>query len=245
MAERRHTQEQRALAELRLRQGQPAAAVARELELSERSVSRWRDALGIAPKPRGFPRGKPRTITAATVEADFTHWVEQLGKQFSDTQTLAEAQGGLLTMVQRNWRRVTRGEEYAIGKRVTDPSAVLAVGGTIESEAGWALFSRVGGTDWDVIGAALLAERALPADTAHAEGQRLRGEVLNRLLILSEAHPVGSALNAACSIVASRLLGEDLTQWGYDGRQVGWAASGNIWQAARVRELRSRKSRQP
>ena len=65
MAGRQHTHAQRQLAEQRLLAGEPAAAVSRDLQLSERSVVRWRDALGVAPKPRGFPRGKARKMTSA------------------------------------------------------------------------------------------------------------------------------------------------------------------------------------
>jgi hypothetical protein len=243
MAERRHSQEQRELAELRLRQGHPAAAVARDLKLPERSVARWRDALGITPKPRGFPRGKPRRVTALSVEPDFADWVAKLGKHFADLQTLAESRDGLLVKALKNWRIVTRGTEFRDGERVFDPSAAIAVGGAIESQAASALFARAGGKDWDAVGAESLRERALPASAAqaHAEGERLRSEVLTRLVALRDAQPTGSPLDAACVIVASRLLSEDLARWAYDGEDI--AQSESLWQSTRLRELRSRNTR--
>jgi len=247
MAERRHSQEQRELAELRLRQGQPAAAVARDLKLPERSVARWRDALGITPKPRGFPRGQTRRITALSVEPDFADWVAKLGKHFADLQTLAESREGLLVKALRKWRTVLdapRGTEFRDGERVFDPSAAIAVGGAIESQAASALFARAGGKDWDAVGAESLRERALPARRAqaHAEGERLRSEVLTRLVALRDAQPTGSALDAACVIVASRLLGEDLARWSYDDDGERIAQSESLWQSTRLREFRSRNT---
>lgn len=241
MAERKHSQEQRELAELRLRQGQPAAAVARDLKLPERSVARWRDALGITPKPRGFPRGQARRVTALSVEPDFADWVTKLGKHFADLQSLSEAKG-LLALVQREWRE-RRSRLFVVNEKAAEVDAAIAVGGAIESQAASALFARAGGKDWDAVGTESLRERALPASPAqaHAEGERLRIEVLTRLVALRDAQPTGSALDAACVIVASRLLGEDLARWGYDGEDI--AQSESLWQSTRLRELRSRNTR--
>jgi hypothetical protein len=256
MAGRKHSHEQRELAELRLRQGHPAAAVARDLKLPERSVARWRDALGITPKPRGFPRGKPRRVTALSVEPDFADWVAKLGKHFADLQTLAEATG-MLALVQREWRERSRPTRIArlLGRtplsglfngneKVAEVSAATVVGGVIESQAASALFARAGGKDWDAVGAESLRERALPSGqrAARAEGKRLRGEVLSRLVALRDAQPTGSPLDAACVIVASRLLGEDLGRQELWATQ-GWVGSVDSWQARRLADVRNTRRR--
>lgn len=240
MAGRQHTFAQRQLAEQRLLAGEPAAAVARDLQLSERSVMRWRDALGVAPKPRGFPRGKARRVTALSVEPDFADWVAKLGQHFADLQTLTQAKG-LLALVQREWRERRRHRGlFVVNDKVAYANTATAVGGAIESPAAAALFARAGGNDWDAVGAESLRDRALPSGqrAARAEGQRLRAEVLTRLVALRDAQPTGSPLDAACVIVASHLLGEDL------GRQELWAAQGWVgsvqsWQARRLARLRN------
>jgi len=52
--------EERRAAEKRLADGEPASAVARQLNLHIRTVARWRDALGIKPHPWGWPIGRSR-----------------------------------------------------------------------------------------------------------------------------------------------------------------------------------------
>jgi hypothetical protein len=256
MAERRHSQEQRELAEQRLRQGHAAAAVARDLKLPERSVARWRDALGITPKPRGFPRGKARRVTALSVEPDFADWVAKLGKHFADLQTLAEANH--LSAAQRQWREYLPSPDIArllgrtrwlsglfvVNEKAAEADAATAVGGAIESQAASALFARAGGEDWDAVGAESLRERALPSGqrAARAEGKRLRGEVLTRLVALRDSQPTGSPLDAACVIVASHLLGEDLGRQELWATQ-GWVGSVDSWQARRLSDVRKGRRR--
>ena len=251
MAGRQHTHAQRQLAEQRLLAGEPAAAVARELQLSERSVTRWRDALGVAPKPRGFPRGKARRVTALSVEPDFADWVEKLGKHFADLQTLSEAKH--LDAAQRQWREYLPSPEIArllgrkqwlsgvfvVNGKVAEADTATSVGGAIKSPTAAALFARAGGNDWDAVGAESLRDRALPSGqrAARAEGQRLRAEVLTRLVALRDAQPTGSPLDAACVIVASHLLGEDLGRQELSATQ-GWVGSVQSWQARRLARVR-------
>jgi len=246
MAGRQHTHAQRQLAEQRLLAGEPAAAVSRDLQLSERSVVRWRDALGVAPKPRGFPRGKARKMTSGTVEPDFASWVAALGKHFTDLEALATSDTpNLLTRIARGWRKVQQGDTFKVGGAVTEPAAALSVGGVIGCEATQALTERAFGKDWATIGRDSLLERALPATeaAATAEGQRLRGEVSARVAILSEGERLAwdgagmraSELAAGCQVVSVRLLGERLE-----------GASVRLWRDGRLRDHEAkRKTRQP
>jgi hypothetical protein len=55
-----YSAKQRQLAEKRLADGEPATAVARQLNLHIRTVARWRDGLGIKPHPWGWPVGRSR-----------------------------------------------------------------------------------------------------------------------------------------------------------------------------------------
>lgn len=57
-----YTANQRKMAEKRLANGEPATAVARQLNLHIRTVARWRDALGIEPHPWGWPLGRSRKM---------------------------------------------------------------------------------------------------------------------------------------------------------------------------------------
>ena len=60
MPARIYSDKQRQVAEKRLADGDPATAIARELNLHERTVARWRDSLGIKPHQRGWPLGRSR-----------------------------------------------------------------------------------------------------------------------------------------------------------------------------------------
>ena len=60
MPARIYSDKQRQVAEKRLADGDPATAIARELNLHEHTVARWRDALGIKPHRRGWPLGRSR-----------------------------------------------------------------------------------------------------------------------------------------------------------------------------------------
>jgi len=60
MAARIYSDKQRQVAEKRLADGDPATAIARELNLHLHTVVRWRKALGIKPHPWGWPLGRSR-----------------------------------------------------------------------------------------------------------------------------------------------------------------------------------------
>lgn len=62
MGAARFKAEERRAAEKRLAAGEPATAVARQLNLHIRTVARWRDALGIKPHPWGWPLGRSRKM---------------------------------------------------------------------------------------------------------------------------------------------------------------------------------------
>lgn len=168
-------------AERRLRAGDPLDRIARDLQLSRTTLQRRRAQLdGVAPRPRGFPKGLRRKLTAETIEADFIQWLTDWGA--SVAEGLHQLDGSpqrvrLLASAQR------RGTLSPIDRRIT------VVSGVIESEAAQALFDRLT-VGWDEVGRLSLIRRGIPApdQDAEAEGQRLQREVALRIeLVLRDA----------------------------------------------------------
>jgi hypothetical protein len=168
-------------AERRLRAGDPVDRIARDLKLSRTTLQRRRAQLdGVVARPRGFPKGLRRKLTAETIEPDFIQWLTDWGA--SVTEGLHQLDGSpdrvrLLASAQRS------GTLSPIDRRIT------VVSGVIESEAAQALFDRLT-VGWDEVGRLSLRRRGVPAtdQDAEAEGQRLQREVALRIeLVLRDA----------------------------------------------------------
>jgi hypothetical protein len=164
-------------AERRLRAGDPVDRIARELQLSRTTLQRRRAQLdGVVARPRGFPKGLRRKLTAETIEPDFIQWLTDWGA--SVAEGLHQLDGSPdrvrdLASAQRS------GALSPIDRRIT------VVSGVIESEAAQALFDRLT-VGWDEVGRLSLIRRGIPApdQDAEAEGQRLQDEVALRIELI-------------------------------------------------------------
>ena len=196
-------------AERRLRAGDPVDRIARDLHLSRTTLQRRRAQLdGVAPRPRGFPKGLRRKLTAETIEPDFIQWLTDWGA--SVAEGLHQLDGSpdrarLLASAQRS------GTLSPIGRRIT------VVSGVIESEAAQALFDRLT-VGWGEVGRLSLIRRGIPApdQAAQAEGQRLQDEVGLRIEVILRAaaarlYPTNSDAYAGALVGQWLLLDGTLT----------------------------------